>query len=41
VGSTSVEDIVYQLAEAVGPEIVKEELINAYIQILKDNEAEV
>lgn len=41
VGSTSVEDIVYQPAEAVRPEIVKEELIYAHVQILKDNEAEV
>lgn len=30
-----------QLAEAIGPEIVKEELIGAYVQLLKDNEAEV
>ena len=30
-----------KLAEAVGSDIVKEELITAYIQLLKDNEAEV
>jgi len=30
-----------QLAEAVGTEIVREELIGQYIQLLKDNEAEV
>jgi len=30
-----------QLAEAVGIEIVREELIGQYVQLLKDNEAEV
>lgn len=30
-----------QLAEAVGQELVKEELIQHYVQLLKDNEAEV
>ena len=30
-----------QLAEAVGQELVREELINHYVQLLKDNEAEV
>lgn len=30
-----------QLAEAVGTEIVREELIGQYVQLLKDNEAEV
>ena len=30
-----------QLAKAVGPDIVKEELIGAFVQLLKDNEAEV
>ena len=30
-----------QLAEAVGTEIVNEELVGAYVQLLKDNEAEV
>ena len=31
----------YQLSEAVGVEIVREELIGQYVQLLKDNEAEV
>lgn len=38
------EDIVLmtrQLAEAVGIDIVREELIGQYVQLLKDNEAEV
>jgi len=30
-----------QLAEAVGPELVRSELVNAYVALLKDNEAEV
>jgi len=30
-----------QLAEAVGVELVREELIGQYVQLLKDNEAEV
>jgi serine/threonine-protein phosphatase 2A regulatory subunit A len=30
-----------QLSEAVGVEIVREELIGQYVQLLKDNEAEV
>ena len=30
-----------QLAEAVGSEIVNEELVSAFVQLLKDNEAEV
>jgi hypothetical protein len=30
-----------QLAEAVGPELVRSELVNAYVGLLKDNEAEV
>ena len=32
---------VLQLAEAVGPELVRSELVNAYVALLKDNEAEV
>jgi hypothetical protein len=31
----------FQLAEAVGVELVREELIGQYVQLLKDNEAEV
>ena len=31
----------YQLAEAVGQDLVREELIGHYVQLLKDNEAEV
>lgn len=31
----------HQLAEAVGQELVREELIGHYVQLLKDNEAEV
>jgi hypothetical protein len=34
-------DILYQLSEAVGVELVREELVNHYVQLLKDNEAEV
>lgn len=30
-----------QLSEAVGTELVREELIGQYVQLLKDNEAEV
>ena len=30
-----------QLAEAVGADIVREELVNAFVSLLKDNEAEV
>jgi len=30
-----------QLSEAVGVELVREELVNHYVQLLKDNEAEV
>ena len=30
-----------QLAEAVGPELVRSELVNAFVALLKDNEAEV
>lgn len=30
-----------KLAEAVGTELVREELLGQYIQLLKDNEAEV
>ena len=30
-----------QLAEAVGQELVRDELIGHYVQLLKDNEAEV
>ena len=30
-----------QLAEAVGADIVREELVTAYVLLLKDNEAEV
>ena len=30
-----------QLAEAIGTELVREELIGQYVQLLKDNEAEV
>jgi serine/threonine-protein phosphatase 2A regulatory subunit A len=30
-----------QLSKAVGEEIVKSDLINSFVQILKDNEAEV
>lgn len=30
-----------QLAEAVGANIVKEEMVTAYVSLLKDNEAEV
>ena len=30
-----------QLSEAVGVELVREELVNYYVQLLKDNEAEV
>jgi hypothetical protein len=30
-----------QLSEAVGMELVREELVNHYVQLLKDNEAEV
>jgi serine/threonine-protein phosphatase 2A regulatory subunit A len=33
--------MVPQLAEAVGPELVRSELVNAYVALLKDNEAEV
>jgi len=32
---------ILQLAEAVGPELVRSELVNAYVALLKDNEAEV
>ncbi len=32
---------VNQLADAVGQELVREELIGHYVQLLKDNEAEV
>lgn len=32
---------ILQLAEAVGVEFVREELIGHYIELLKDNEAEV
>ena len=31
----------FQLANAVGEDIVREELANAFVQLLKDNEAEV
>ena len=31
----------HQLAEAVGQDLVREELIGHYVQLLKDNEAEV
>ena len=31
----------FQLADAVGLEIVREELISLYVRLLKDNEAEV
>ena len=30
-----------QLAEAVGQELVREEMTSHYVQLLKDNEAEV
>ena len=30
-----------QLSEAVGVELVREELVNHYVSLLKDNEAEV
>jgi hypothetical protein len=30
-----------KLAEAIGTELVREELIGQYVQLLKDNEAEV
>jgi serine/threonine-protein phosphatase 2A regulatory subunit A len=33
--------VLLQLAEAVGAELVREELIGQYVQLLKDNEAEV
>lgn len=32
---------IHQLAEAVGQDLVREELIGHYVQLLKDNEAEV
>jgi serine/threonine-protein phosphatase 2A regulatory subunit A len=34
-------DNLIQLAEAVGQELVREELIGHYVLLLKDNEAEV
>jgi serine/threonine-protein phosphatase 2A regulatory subunit A len=30
-----------ELSEAVGVQLVREELVNHYVQLLKDNEAEV
>ncbi|KAG5651146.1 hypothetical protein H0H81_009718 [Sphagnurus paluster] len=37
----SIGDKSWRLAEAVGVELVREELIGQYVQLLKDNEAEV
>ncbi|KNZ79549.1 Protein phosphatase PP2A regulatory subunit A, partial [Termitomyces sp. J132] len=37
----SIVDKSWRLAEAVGAELVREELIGQYVQLLKDNEAEV
>ena len=34
-------NFLHQLAEAVGQDLVREELIGHYVQLLKDNEAEV
>jgi serine/threonine-protein phosphatase 2A regulatory subunit A len=31
----------HKLAEAIGTELVREELLGQYVQLLKDNEAEV
>jgi hypothetical protein len=31
----------FQLAEAVGTDIVRDEMVDAFVQLLKDNEAEV
>ncbi len=40
-GFFSITHLNWQLAEAVGVEIVREELIGQFVQLLKDNEAEV
>jgi len=36
-----VTDLEYQVAEAVGSDIVKEEMVGSFVSLLKDNEAEV
>lgn len=36
-----IADKYVDLANSVGPEIIKEELITVFVNILKDNEAEV
>ena len=40
-GSARSLNLFHQLAEAVGQDLVREELIGHYVQLLKDNEAEV
>jgi hypothetical protein len=40
-GSAQTFILSHQLAEAVGQDLVREELIGHYVQLLKDNEAEV